>query len=159
MNKIEKSDYRRRITHRAIAFVAASLILLLGLLDANLPARAVDAVVGTVTQVSGNAQIQRAGNAVAAQPGTPIKVLDTITTQPDASTTLGFADGSSMALTGGTSIKIEDVAIVNGQTVPSRVTLISGRVHTNVPDRTTGQQHTIEVDAQNQKVTGPAPNQ
>jgi hypothetical protein len=159
MNKIEKSGYRRRITHRATAFVAAGLILGLGLLDASVPARAVDAVVGSVTQVSGNAQIQRAGSALAAQPGTPIKVLDTITTQPDASTTLGFADGSSMALTGGSSIKIEDVAIVNGQTVPSRVTLISGRVHTNVPDRTTGQQHTIEVDAANQKVTGPAPNQ
>jgi hypothetical protein len=159
MKKIEKNGYRRRINYRAIAFVAAGLILGLGLLDASMPARAADAVVGTITQVSGNAQIQRAGSAIAAQPGTPIKVLDTITTQPDASTTLGFADGSSMALTGGSSIKIEDVAIVNGQTVPSRVTLISGQVHTNVPDKTTGQQHTIEVDAQNQKVTGPAPNQ
>ena len=159
MNKIEKNSYRRRITHRAAVFLAAGLMLGLGLLNPTWPARADDAVVGTVTQVAGNAQIQRAGTAVAAQPGTPIKVLDTITTQPDASTTLGFADGSSMALTGGTSIKIEDVATVNGQTVPSRVTLISGRVHTNVPDRTTGQQHTIEVDAQNQKVTGPVPNQ
>ncbi len=159
MNKIEKSGYTRPITHRATALVAAGFILGFGLLNLSWPALAADAVVGTVTQVSGNAQIQRAGIAIAAQPGTPIRVHDTVATQPDASTTLGFADGSSMALTGASSIRIEDMAIVNGQTVPSRVTLISGKVHTNVPDRTTGQQHTIEVDAQNQKVTGPAPTQ
>jgi hypothetical protein len=157
MNEIEKSSGQRR-NLRANALRAAGLMFAMAILGASTLARADDVTVGTVTQVSGNAQIVRAGSGIAAQPGTAVKVHDTVTTQPDASTTLGFGDGSSMALTGGTSIKIEDSAIVNGQTLPSRVTLMSGKVHTNVPDKTTGQQHTIEVDAAYQRVTGPAPN-
>jgi hypothetical protein len=43
--------------------------------------------------------------------------------------------------------------------VPSRVTLINGDIHTIVPDKTTGQQHSIEVNTANSKATGPAPNQ
>ncbi len=72
--------------------------------------------------------------------------------------TLGFADGSSIALNGGTSVTIEDVKVVNGQPLPSRVTLMSGKIHTNVPDKT-GQQHSIEVDTQSGTATGPSPNQ
>ncbi len=68
-----------------------------------------------------------------------------MTTAPDASATLGFADGSSITLGGGTGVAIEDAMVVSGQTLPSRVTLISGKIHTNVPDKA-GQQHSIEVD-------------
>ena len=67
-----------------------------------------DDCVGTVTQVNGSAQIQRGGATLPAQQGTPVKVHDTVTTQPGASMTLGFADGSSIALSGNTSIEIED---------------------------------------------------
>ena len=130
---------------------------MLGLFHAGLQARAEDSV-GTVTQITGNAQIVRGGTTVAAQQGTPLKVHDQVTAQPDASVTLGFGDGSSMALSGGTSVAIEDSATVNGQTVPSRVTLISGKIHTIVPDKTTGQSHSIEVDTPNTQVTGPAPD-
>ena len=128
---------------------------MLGLLHAGSAARADDSV-GSVTQITGNAQIQRGGAALAAQQGTPVKVHDKVTTQPGASVTLGFGDGSSMALGGGTSMAIEDSTTVNGQTVPSRVTLLSGKIHTIVPDKTTGQQHSIEVDTANVKATGPA---
>ena len=47
---------------------------------------------------------------------------------------------------------------MNGQIVPSRVTLISGDIHTIVPDKA-GQPHSIEVNTENAKVTGPSPNQ
>ena len=49
--------------------------------------------------------------------------------------TLGFGDGSSLALSGGTSVAIEDSTTMNGQTLPSRVTLITGEIHTIVPDK------------------------
>jgi hypothetical protein len=140
---------------RSIALITAGLVL--GLLNATSPARADDSV-GTVTQVSGSAQIQRAGATLAAQQGTPVKLHDRVTTASDASATLGFADGSSIALNGGTSVAIEDASVVNGQTLPSRVTLLSGKIHTNVPDKT-GNQHSIEVDTQSGTATGPAPNQ
>jgi hypothetical protein len=154
MKKIESGIDARRTTRRSVTLMLAAVAL--GLL-ASTTARADDSV-GTVTQVSGSAQIQRAGATLPAQQGTVVKVHDTVTTQPDASVTLGFSDGSSMALSGNTSIAIADTAAANGQMVPSRVTLISGDIHTIVPDKT-GQPHSIEVNTENAKVTGPSPNQ
>lgn len=156
MRKIEPSTDRRRITNRSIVFILASVIL--GLLDTSSPARSDDSV-GSVIEITGNAQIQRGGATLAAQQGTPVKLHDKVTTQPDASMTLGFGDGSSMALSGATSVAIEDSTTVNGQTLPSRVTLLSGKIHTIVPDKTTGQLHSIEVDTRSVKVTGPSPSQ
>ncbi|MGB8685428.1 MAG: FecR domain-containing protein [Candidatus Binatus sp.] len=155
MKKIESGVAMRRITRPSTALIGAAALL--GLLSVNSAVRADDSV-GSVTQVSGSAQIQRGGATLAAQQGTPVKLHDEVTTQPGASVTLGFADGSSIALSGNTSIAIEDSAMVNGQTVPSRVTLINGDIHTIVPDKTTGQQHSIEVNTANSKATGPAPN-
>ncbi len=158
MKEIEPSGDRRRkqITNRWIAFIAAGVMLGLGLFDASTPARADDSV-GSIPQITGSAQIQRGGATLAAQQGTPVKVHDQVTTQPDASLTLGFGDGSSMALNGGTSVAIEDSTTMNGQTLPSRVTLINGKIHTIVPDKA-GQPHSIEVDTQNVTATGPPPN-
>jgi hypothetical protein len=146
----------KRVAKRSIAIVAAALMI--GLLNLSSDARA-DESVGSVSQVSGSAQIQRGGATMPAQRGTPVMLHDKVSTQPDASLTLGFADGSSLALSGGTSIVIEESTNSNGQAVASRVTLISGDIHTIVPDKTTGQQHRIEVNTENAKVTGPTPNQ
>jgi hypothetical protein len=154
MKKLESGIDVRRTTRRSVALAVASAML--GLL-ASSAVRADDSV-GTVTQVSGSAQIQRGGATLPAQQGTPVKIHDTVTTQPDGSVTLGFGDGSSMALSSNTSIAIEDTAAMNGQMVPSRVTLISGDIHTIVPDKA-GQPHSIEVNTPNSKVTGPSPNQ
>src|SRR5258708_21484279 len=156
MKKIESGIHARPITHRSVAFIAAAAML--GLLSASSTVRADDSV-GSVTQVSGSAQIGRGGATLPAQQGTLVKLHDTVTTQRDGSVTLGFADGSSIALSGSTSVAIDDSTIANGQSVPSRVTLISGDIHTNVPDKTTGQQHSIEVNSPNTKATGPSPNQ
>ena len=156
MKKIESGIHVRRIIDRSVAFIAAAAML--GLLNASSTVWADDSV-GSVTQVSGSAQIGRAGATLPAQQGTPVKLHDTVTTQPDGSVTLGFADGSSIALSGSTSVAIDDSTMANGQSVPSRVTLMSGDIHTNVPDKTTGQQHSIEVSTPNLKATGPSPNQ
>lgn len=127
----------------------------LGLL-ASSPARAVDSV-GSVTQISGSAQIERGGVMLAVQQGTPVLVQDKVTTQPGASVTLGFVDGSSIGLSGGTSIAIGDQSSVSGQTIASRVTLISGDIHTVVPDKPG--QPPVEVNTENSKATGASPNQ
>jgi hypothetical protein len=154
MKKIESGIDVRRTTRRSVALVVAAAML--GLV-ASSAVRADDSV-GTVTQVSGSAQIQRGGATLPAQQGTPVKIHDTVTTQPDGSVTLGFADGSSIGLSSNTSIAIENTVAVNGQMVPSRVTLISGDIHAIVPDKA-GQPHSIEVNTPNSKVTGPSPNQ
>jgi len=152
MKKIDSGICAREIIHRSVAFIAMAAML--GLLSTSSTVRADDSV-GAVTQVSGGAQIGRGGATLPAQQGTPVKLHDTVTTQPDGAVTLGFGDGSSMALAGNTSVAIEDSVMVNGQSVPSRVTLISGDIHTNVP----GQQHSIEVNTPSTKVTGASPNQ
>ena len=117
MRKIESSIDRRRITNRPIAIILAAAAL--GLF-ASTAVRADDSV-GTVTQVNGSAQIERGGATIAAQQGTPLKLHDKVTTT-DGSVTMGFGDGSSMALSSSTSVEIEDSTAVNGQNVPSRVT-------------------------------------
>jgi hypothetical protein len=154
MKKLESGIDARGTSCRSIALMAAAAMLAL----LTSPAVRADDSVGTVTQVSGSAEIERGGATLPAQQGTAVKVHDKVTTQPGASVTLGFGDGSSMALAGSTSIAIEDTAAANGQMVPSRVTLISGDIHTIVPDKT-GQPHSIEVNTENAKVTGPSPNQ
>jgi hypothetical protein len=123
---------------------------------ASAPVRA-DGSVGSVTQVSGSAQIERGGATLDAKQGTPLMVHDKVTTQPGASVTLGFVDGSSLALSSGTSVAVGDSNTVNEQTIASRVTLISGDIHTIVPDKT-GQPR-VEVNTGNSKVTGASPNQ
>ncbi|HEY6298484.1 MAG TPA: FecR domain-containing protein [Candidatus Binatus sp.] len=154
MKKIESGIDVLRTTRRSVALLVVAAML--GLL-ASSAVRADDSV-GSVTQVSGSAQIQRGGATLPAQQGTPVKIHDTVTTQPDGSMTLGFGDGSSIALSSNTSIAIENTVAVNGQMVPSRVTLISGDIHAIVPDKA-GQPHSIEVNTPNSKVTGPSPNQ
>jgi hypothetical protein len=81
-------SFLARITNRSIAFVAAGVMLGLGL--AGWPARADDSI-GSVTQIAGSAQIQRGGATLAAKQATPVKVYDKVTTQPGASTTLRLA--------------------------------------------------------------------
>ena len=152
MKKIDSGIHTRRIIHRSVAFIAVAAML--GLLSASSIVSADDSV-GAITQVSGGAQIGRGSAMLPAVQGTPVKLHDTVTTQPDGAVTLGFGDGSSMALAGSTSVAIEDSVMVNGRLVPSRVTLISGDIHTIVP----GQQHSIEVNTPNAKVTGASPNQ
>jgi len=157
MKKIRPSGVKRTIANRSTTLIRACAILCLGLLGAGATARADDSV-GSVSQVTGTAQIQRGGASLPAQPGTAVKLHDIVTTQPGSTATLSFPDGSSMALTSGTSVTIEDAAAVNGQSVPSRVTLSSGNVHTIVPDKA-GNPHHLEIDTQVGKAVGPSPNQ
>ena len=154
MNKIKSGNDARRVIRLSVAFMAA--IAMLGLFGASSTVRADDSV-GSVTQVSGSAQIERAGATLAAQQGTPVKLHDKVTTQPGASVRLGFSDGSSIALSGSTSIAVEDIGAANGQTMASRVTLISGDIHPIVPDK--AGQPPIEVNTGNSKATGSSPNQ
>ena len=90
--------------------------------------------------------------------GRPSNFTTLLSTQPGSTATLSFPDGSSIALTSGTTVTIEDAIAVNGQSVPSRVTLSSGNVHTIVPDKA-GNPHHLEIDTQVGKAVGPSPNQ
>ena len=142
----------RRIHSRvALPFAAA----MAGLLIVGTSARAGE-VVGKVINATGNAQIQRGGAALPANTGAQIELRDQVTTQPDSTVTLGFPDGSSLALAPSSSVAIEDSAMLQGKVAASRVTLLSGKIHTIVPDKT-GAPHSAEVDTPNARTINAAP--
>ena len=113
--------------------------------------------IGSVTQVAGNAQIQRGGATIPAAQGTPLMLHDRVTTPDGATTTLGFADGSSIALSANSSVTLEEATTADGKYVPSRVTLQTGSIDTMVPDKN-GQTHRIVVDTANAQTTIRSPN-
>jgi len=154
MKKVESTIHPRRFVNRSIAFILG--VAMLPLLNAAAAARADDSV-GSVTNISGSAQIQRGSATLPAEPGTPVMIHDTVTTQPGSSATLGFGDGSSIALSGGTIVAIQDTGTANGQTLASRVKLLSGDIHTIAPDDP--QPHRVQVNTVNSKATGASPNQ
>ncbi len=106
---------------------------------------------GTIASVSGDAKIVRGGATLNANSGTAIQIHDQISTSPDGNLTLGFADGTSLSLAGATTISIDDIATVDGKPAPSRITMLHGKLHTNVPDKNTGGAHTIEIDTPDTK--------
>ena len=112
-------------------------------------------MVGSVIKATGVAQIQRAGATLPANVGTQIELHDQVITQPDSTVTLGFPDGSSLALAPSSSVAIEDSAVVRGQVAASRVTLLRGNIHTIVPDKTGAPP--IEVDTPNARTINSAP--
>jgi hypothetical protein len=125
--------------------------------DAPLASAAPTDVTGTIAKVKGGALIHRGGSTIAAQPGTPIMVHDKVTTLPGSSVTLGFDDGSLIALSSEATVEIESNT-TDGQTRPSHVTLISGNIHSIIPDKPTGE-HGLEVNTTNATVTGASPNE
>jgi len=143
----------QRIYSRGVALASAAAAV--ALLTIGSSARAGD-VVGSVIKATGVAQIQRAGAALPANTGAQIELRDQVTTQADSTVTLGFPDGSSLALAPSSTVAIEDSAMVQGQVAASRVTLLRGNIHTIVPDKT-GAPHSIEVDTPNARTINPAP--
>jgi hypothetical protein len=107
--------------------------------------------IGSIVSVSGDAKIARAGATLNAASGMPIQLHDQLSTSPDGTMTLGFPNGTSLTLSGATTISIDDSTEVDGKPAPSRVTLLGGKLHTNVPDKATGAAHTIEIDTPDTK--------
>jgi hypothetical protein len=137
----------------ALAFAAAIAALLI----IGTSARAGE-VVGRVINATGGAQIQRDGATLPANDGAQIELHDQVTTGPGSTVKLGFPDGSSLALDAGSRVAIDDAAIVNGNAAASRVTLLGGKIHTNVPDKGTGSPPSIEVDTPNARSNNKAPS-
>jgi hypothetical protein len=147
----------RKFRHRihAPALKLAPLALLFFAASAPLTSFA-DEIVGSVTKSNGVVELTRAGATIEATPGTPVRLHDTVTTQPEANAMLGFPDGSSLELGESTRVVIEASQVVGGQAMPSRVTLLGGSVHANVPDKSAAGPHTIEVDTPHTRAVGDA---
>jgi hypothetical protein len=144
-------------------FVARVFLLSLGtavlaLSTSTTPASASQDSVGTITLVQGTAVLQRAGGATPITTNEPVMVHDTITTGPSSDVGIYMADGSTLSITESSIAEIEDSTTVNGQAVISRIKLIKGRAHANVPDVAGNPTRRLQIDSANADVLGPAPS-
>jgi|ERR1700722_3348213 len=126
-----------------------SLGVLAIVVTAIAPAAHAQSTVGTITQLTGAANIQRAGATIAAAPNMPVMLHDRIATEPNASLTIGLVDNSSLQLGSASSIVIDDSVMVNGVGAPSKVGLLQGDLHSLIVGAMKGSSTTFEVNTPN----------
>jgi len=113
------------------------------------PAAHAQNTVGTITQLSGTANIQRAGATVAVVANMPVMLHDRIVTDANSSLTIGLVDNSSLQLGASSTLVIDDSVLVNGVGAPSKVGLLGGDLHTMIVGAMRGPSTTFEVQTPN----------
>jgi len=105
--------------------------------------------VGSITQITGAATIQRGGATIAAVPNMPVMLHDRIVTGAGGSLTIGLVDNSSLQLGESSTITIDDSVLVNGVGAPSKVGLLGGDLHTVILGAMRGSSTTFQVNTPN----------
>ncbi len=113
------------------------------------PAAHAQSTVGTITQIQGTANIQRKGATIAAVPNLPVMLHDSLTTDANASLTIGLVDNSSLQLGASSTITIDESVLVNGVGAPSKVGLLNGDLHTVILGAMRGTSTTFQVNTPN----------
>ena len=135
-----------RITFvRLAALVALATVLM----AAAEPAAYAQNTVGTITQVSGTANILRGSSNLAAAKQMPILLHDRLTTQAGSSITIGMIDNSSLQLGQNGILTIDDSMLVNGVGAPRQVGLLGGELHALINGAMRGSSTTFEVHTPN----------
>ena len=123
-------------------------MLALAMLAIGSTARA-QSTVGTVTQVQGVANIQRGAQNIVVVANLPVEVHDKITTQPNASLTIGLVDNSAIQVAQNTTLTIDESVLVNGFGAPSKLGLIGGKIHSLIVGAMRGPTTSFEVHTPN----------
>jgi hypothetical protein len=105
--------------------------------------------VGTITHVTGAANIQRAGATIAATPNTAVMLHDKVITQANSSMTIAMVDNSYLQLGASTTLTIDESMMVNGVGAPSKVSLTEGALHSVINGAMRGSTTTFEVHTPN----------
>jgi hypothetical protein len=119
------------------------------LISAIAPEAHAQSTVGTITQLTGAANIQRAGATIAAAPNMPVMLHDRISTEPNGSLTIGLVDNSSLQLGSASTLVIDESVMVNGVGAPSKVGLLQGDLHSLIVGAMKGSSTTFEVNTPN----------
>ena len=125
------------------------MVLAMLAIVAVVPAAQAQNTVGTITQIQGTANIQRKGATIAVVPNLPVMLHDQITTDANASLTIGLVDNSSLQLGAASTITIDESVLVNGVGAPSKVGLLNGDLHTVILGAMRGSSTTFEVNTPN----------
>ncbi|MFZ2059562.1 MAG: FecR family protein [Candidatus Binatus sp.] len=129
---------------------ACSLVVLAMIAIAAIaPAAHAQNTVGTITQLAGTANIQRAGATIAVAPNMPVMLHDRIATDANASLTIGLVDNSSLQLGSSSTLVIDESVLVNGVGAPSKVGLLNGDLHSLIVGAMKGSSTTFEVNTPN----------
>jgi hypothetical protein len=124
-------------------------LLVLTLITAVAPAVHAQNTVGTITQLTGTANIQRSGATIAAALNMPVMLHDKVATDANGSLTIGMVDNSSLQLGASSTIVIDDSVLVNGVGAPSKVGLLNGNLHSIILGAMRGSSTTFEVNTPN----------
>ena len=139
----------RGFTQMKFSWIASLMVLAMLAIVAVVPAAQAQNTVGTITQIQGTANIQRKGATIAAVPNLPVMLHDQITTDANASLTIGLVDNSSLQLGAASTITIDESVLVNGVGAPSKVGLLNGDLHTVILGAMRGSSTTFEVNTPN----------
>ena len=139
----------RGFTQMKFSRIASLILLAMLAIVAVVPAAQAQNTVGTITQIQGTANIQRNGATIAAVPNLPVMLHDQITTDANASLTIGLVDNSSLQLGAASTITIDQSVLVNGVGAPSKVGLLNGDLHTVILGAMRGSSTTFEVNTPN----------
>ena len=126
-----------------------ALLLVALLTIVAVPSAHAQNTVGTITQITGAATIQRGGATIAAVPNMPVMLHDRIVTGAGGSLTIGLVDNSSLQLGESSTITIDDSVLVNGVGAPSKVGLLGGDLHTVILGAMRGSSTTFQVNTPN----------
>jgi hypothetical protein len=139
----------RGFTQMNFSRIASLMVLAMLAIVAVVPAAQAQNTVGTITQIQGTANIQRKGATIAVVPNLPVMLHDQITTDANASLTIGLVDNSSLQLGAASTITIDESVLVNGVGAPSKVGLLNGDLHTVILGAMRGSSTTFEVNTPN----------
>ena len=134
------SSWLRMWSLAAVAMLAMAAIA---------PSAHAQSTIGTITQLSGTANIQRAGATIAAAPNMPVMLHDRVITYANSSLTIGLVDNSSLQLGASSTLVIDDSVLVNGVGAPSKVGLLGGDLHSVIVGAMRGPSTTFEVHTPN----------
>jgi len=129
--------------------IAALFGLVMLTIVTAVPAAHAQNTVGTSTQITGAATIQRTGATIGAAANMPVMLHDQIATGPGASLTIGLVDNSSLQLGASSTLTIDDSVLVNGVGAPSKVGLLGGDLHSIIVGAMRGSSTTFQVNTPN----------
>ncbi len=120
-----------RIGNRRLRYLPAALLLILDLSTGIAVARA-DDVAGSVTQVSGKAEIQRGTTKIAVTAGMPVQLHDQVSTAAGGQLTLKMIDGSMLTLNESSKLVIDENVVSGGVRSSTTVGLLGGSLRSLV---------------------------
>jgi len=118
----------------------------------NLAPVAWDQPVGSITQLSGSAQLRRAGLTQTPAVGTVVVLHDQLTTMPDSAVTVTLADNSTLSLSQSTTLVFDENVVAGGTRQRTLVGLLSGAVNSVITTAMRSGNPTFQINTPNAQV-------